>query len=91
MEHELVARLQVRHPNVPIVFCDNRKFAEEWTYRFLGAALAELGVLDQALDRGVPVWVGGANAAYLAEALDRKRIRAVTDPAALPRLARRRT
>lgn len=40
---ELVARMQVRFPNVPIVFCDNRKFAEEWTYRFLGAALAELG------------------------------------------------
>lgn len=40
---ELVARLQVRYPGVPIVFCDNRKFAEEWTYRFLGAALAELG------------------------------------------------
>lgn len=40
---ELVARLQVRYPSVPIVFCDNRKFAEEWTYRFLGAALAELG------------------------------------------------
>lgn len=40
---ELVARLQVRYPAVPIVFCDNRKFAEEWTYRFLGAALAELG------------------------------------------------
>lgn len=40
---ELVARLQVRFPAVPIVFCDNRKFAEEWTYRFLGAALSELG------------------------------------------------
>ncbi len=40
---ELVARLQIRYPGVPIVFCDNRKFAEEWTYRFLGAALAELG------------------------------------------------
>lgn len=40
---ELVARLQVRFPNVPIVFCENRKFAEEWTYRFLGAAHAELG------------------------------------------------
>lgn len=40
---ELVARLQVRFPAVPIVFCENRKFAEEWTYRFLGAALAELG------------------------------------------------
>lgn len=40
---ELIARLQVRYPEVPIAFCDNRKFAEEWTYRFLGAAFAELG------------------------------------------------
>jgi hypothetical protein len=39
---ELVARVQVRYPNVPIVFCDTRPLAEEWTYRFLGAALAHL-------------------------------------------------
>jgi hypothetical protein len=36
---ELVARLQVRYPTVPIVFADSRKLAEEWTYRFLAAAL----------------------------------------------------
>ncbi len=36
---ELVARLQVRYPAVPIVFADSRKLAEEWTYRFLAAAL----------------------------------------------------
>jgi len=41
---ELVARVQVRYPSVPVVFCDSRKFAEEWTYRFLGAAFAELGI-----------------------------------------------
>jgi len=41
---ELIARVQVHHPSVPIVFCDARKFAEEWTYRFLGAAFAELGI-----------------------------------------------
>jgi hypothetical protein len=35
---ELVARLQVRYPAVPIVFTDSRKLAEEWTYRFLAAA-----------------------------------------------------
>jgi hypothetical protein len=35
---ELVARLQVRYPSVPIVFADSRKLAEEWTYRFLAAA-----------------------------------------------------
>jgi hypothetical protein len=38
---ELVARLQVRYPAVPLVFCDTRPLAEQWTYRFLGAALAE--------------------------------------------------
>lgn len=36
---ELVARLQVRYPTVPITFADSRKLAEEWTYRFLAAAL----------------------------------------------------
>jgi hypothetical protein len=32
-----LAELQVRWPNVPIVFCDTRQLAEEWTYRFLAA------------------------------------------------------
>jgi hypothetical protein len=36
---ELVARLQVRYPTVPIVFADSRKLAEEYTYRYLAAAL----------------------------------------------------
>jgi hypothetical protein len=39
---ELLARVQVRYPDVPIVFCDTRPLAEEWTFRFLGAALAHL-------------------------------------------------
>ena len=37
---ELLARVQVRYPSVPIVFCDARSLAEEWAFRFLGAALA---------------------------------------------------
>lgn len=37
---DLVAQLQVRYPTVPIVFCETRPLAEEWTFRFLGAALA---------------------------------------------------
>lgn len=37
---ELLATLQVRYPAVPIVFCETRPLAEQWTYRFLGAALA---------------------------------------------------
>jgi hypothetical protein len=35
-----LAELQIRWPNVPIVHCENRKMAEEWTYRYLAAAHA---------------------------------------------------
>jgi hypothetical protein len=35
-----LAELQVRWPSIPIAFCDNRKLAEEWTYRYLAAAAA---------------------------------------------------
>jgi ERCC4 domain-containing protein len=38
---DLVAQLQVRYPSVPVVFCDSRKLAEDWTYRFLAAALVQ--------------------------------------------------
>jgi ERCC4-type nuclease len=41
--------LQVRYPNVPIVLCDTRPLAQEWTFRFLGAALARA---RQSPDRG---------------------------------------
>jgi hypothetical protein len=37
---ELLATVQVRYPSVPIVFCETRPLAEQWTYRFLGAALS---------------------------------------------------
>lgn len=33
-----LAELQVRWPTIPIVFCETRKLAEEWTYRYLAAA-----------------------------------------------------
>ncbi len=39
---ELLARLQVRYPTVPIVFCEKRPLAEQWVMRFLAAALVEL-------------------------------------------------
>lgn len=38
-----LARLQVRYPEVPVLFVDSRKFAEEWTYRFLAVALSDAG------------------------------------------------
>jgi hypothetical protein len=36
---ELLAAIQVRYQSVPIVFCETRPLAEEWTFRFLGASL----------------------------------------------------
>ena len=33
-----LAECQVAWPTVPIVFCETRKLAQEWTYRFLAAA-----------------------------------------------------
>ncbi len=44
---EGLTEAQVRFPSVPIVFCETRQLAMEWTYRFLGAALShELDDLD---------------------------------------------
>jgi hypothetical protein len=37
---ELLAAVQIRYPSVPIVFLETRPLAEDWTFRFLGAALA---------------------------------------------------
>ncbi|MGH2705910.1 MAG: ERCC4 domain-containing protein [Actinomycetota bacterium] len=38
---DTLARLAVRYPAVQVVFAGSRKFAEEWTYRFLSAALSD--------------------------------------------------
>ena len=38
---DLLARIQVRWPQVPIFFAETRPLAQEWTFRFLGAALSE--------------------------------------------------
>ncbi len=48
---EGIAEVQVRWPGVPIFFADTRPLAEEWTYRFLGAAYAE--VTEQAATAGL--------------------------------------
>ena len=40
---DLIARLQVRCPNVPIVYAESRKLAEDWTFRFLATAWREAG------------------------------------------------
>jgi hypothetical protein len=40
---DLLGRLAVRYPEVPIIFAGSRKFAKEWAYRFLGAAVGDSG------------------------------------------------
>jgi len=49
---DVLARLQIRYREIPIVFADSRKFAEEWTYRFLATALADLGAAADAQAQG---------------------------------------
>jgi hypothetical protein len=34
-----IAECQVRYPMVPILFCETRPLAQEWVYRFFGAAI----------------------------------------------------
>jgi len=36
-----LTRLQVRYPGIPIVFADTRRYAEDWTHRFLTTALTD--------------------------------------------------
>ncbi|MEZ5219590.1 MAG: ERCC4 domain-containing protein [Ilumatobacteraceae bacterium] len=56
-----LAESQVRFPTVPIVFCENRQLAQEWAYRFLGAALAHHGqheaatAIEQSLPSASPL------------------------------------
>ena len=40
---DMLARVQVRYSEIPIVFLETRALVEDWTFRYLGAALAEHG------------------------------------------------
>lgn len=46
-----LAEAQVRWPGVPIVFCETRALAEEYTYRFLAAAYTWADTETAAIDR----------------------------------------
>lgn len=49
-----LAELHIRWPAVPIVFCETRQLAEEWTYRYLAAAQAWAITEHPALQRISP-------------------------------------
>jgi ERCC4-type nuclease len=46
-----LAECQIRWPNIPIVFCETRSLAEEWTYRYLAAAHAWVSTEPAAIER----------------------------------------
>ncbi len=48
---DLLARVQVRWPSVPVFFAETRPLAEEWTFRFLGASLSESYADERVLQR----------------------------------------
>jgi hypothetical protein len=58
---DALAEAQVRWPSVPIVFCEARPLAEDWTYRWLAAAYTELSghhttaTLEDTLTGGGPL------------------------------------
>lgn len=56
---ELLARAQVRWPGVPIIFTETRPLAEEWTFRWLGAAYAELAAVDLSAAEQSPLPAAG--------------------------------
>ena len=51
---DALAEAQIRWPSVPIVFGETRTLAEEWTYRYLAARLAELTQQAAADDVDLP-------------------------------------
>jgi ERCC4 domain len=54
-----LAECQVRWPSIPIVFCETRGLAEEWTYRYLAAAHAWAAAEPAALERIGPQAAAG--------------------------------
>jgi hypothetical protein len=42
---DMLGRLLVRYPEVPVIFAGSRRFAEEWSYRFFSAAVSDTGAV----------------------------------------------
>ncbi len=51
---DMLGRLAVRYPEVPIVFAGSRRFAEEWAYRFFGAAVGDAMGTAETASSGEP-------------------------------------
>lgn len=62
---DALGECQARFPQVPIVFCETRALAQEWTYRFLAAAVAHRREVAHAESETSPL--PSASASSLAE------------------------
>ena len=50
---DMRGRVAARYPEVPVIFAGSRRFAEEWAYRFLGAAAGDVqGGIDATRSAG---------------------------------------
>ena len=81
-----LAELQVRWPNVAVLFCETRQLAEEWTYRFLAAAQAWSITEEAVLQRISPTTVDitGVDDARPASGPTTAQVRAWARSAGLP-------
>ncbi|AXH96149.1 ERCC4 domain-containing protein [Ornithinimicrobium avium] len=52
---DALGECQARFPGVPVVFCETRALAQEWTYRFLAAALVHAGETVHAQTEASPL------------------------------------
>lgn len=59
---DALAECQVRWPQIPIVFCETRSLAEDWTYRYLAAAYSWAVAEQAAVERITGVALGDADA-----------------------------
>jgi hypothetical protein len=60
MVADALAELQVRWPGVPLVFAETRPLAEQWTYRFLAAALTHIGSEEATAELAATLPAAGA-------------------------------
>lgn len=79
-----LAELQIRWPNVAIVFCETRQLAEEWTYRFLAAAHSWAITEQAALQRISPTMLTDLGQAAAAPGPTTAEVRAWALAAGLP-------
>ena len=85
---DALGECQARFPTVPIVFCETRALAQEWTYRFLAAALAHAGEETHVETEATPLTSARAASPGEVRQWARKHGYAVSDRGRIPREVR---